>query len=34
MSPPTVFLPDEEAGERFFAFFTAHIRNRNTRRAY
>jgi site-specific recombinase XerD len=29
-----VFLPDEKAGERFFGFFTAHIRNRNTRRAY
>jgi site-specific recombinase XerD len=31
---PAVFLPDEKAGERFFGFFTAHIRNRNTRRAY
>jgi hypothetical protein len=31
---PAVFLPDERAGERFFGFFTAHIRNRNTRRAY
>jgi hypothetical protein len=32
--PPALFLPDERAGERFFGFFTAHIRNRNTRRAY
>jgi len=32
--PPAVFLPDEETAERFFGFFTAHIRNRNTRRAY
>lgn len=32
--PPTIFLPDEKPGERFFGFFTAHIRNRNTRRAY
>lgn len=31
---PALFLPDEKAGERFFGFFTAHIRNRNTRRAY
>ena len=31
---PAVFLPDEKAAERFFGFFTAHIRNRNTRRAY
>ena len=31
---PAVFLPNEKAGERFFGFFTAHIRNRNTRRAY
>ena len=29
-----VFLPGEKARERFFSFFTAHIRNRNTRRAY
>jgi site-specific recombinase XerD len=34
VNPPAVFLPDEKAGERFFGFFTAHIRNRNTRRAY
>jgi site-specific recombinase XerD len=33
-TPPALFLPDKEAGERFFCFFTAHIRNRNTRRAY
>jgi site-specific recombinase XerD len=32
--PPVLFLPDERTGERFFGFFTAHIRNRNTRRAY
>ena len=32
--PPAVFLPDRKAGELFFGFFTAHIRNRNTRRAY
>lgn len=32
--PPAVFLADEKAGERFFGFFTAHIRNRHTRRAY
>lgn len=31
---PAVFLRDEKSGERFFGFFTAHIRNRNTRRAY
>jgi hypothetical protein len=32
--PPTVFLPNEKAGERFYGFFTANIRNENTRRAY
>jgi site-specific recombinase XerD len=32
--PPALFLPDKKAAERFFGFFTAHIRNRNTRRAY
>jgi integrase/recombinase XerD len=32
--PPALFLPNAKAGERFFGFFTAHIRNRNTRRAY
>jgi integrase/recombinase XerD len=34
VKPPAVFLRDERAGERFFGFFTAHLRNRNTRRAY
>ena len=34
VKPPAVFLPDEKGAERFFGFFTAHIRNRNTRRAY
>jgi hypothetical protein len=28
-----VFLPNPKAAERFFDFFTANIRNRNTRRA-
>ena len=32
--PPAVFLPNEKAAERFFGFFTANIRNKNTRRAY
>jgi hypothetical protein len=31
---PALFLPDEKTAERFFGFFTAHIENRNTRRAY
>jgi site-specific recombinase XerD len=31
---PAVFLPSPKATERFFEFFTANIRNRNTRRAY
>jgi integrase/recombinase XerD len=31
---PAVFLPNEKAQERFFGFFTANIRNKNTRRAY
>jgi site-specific recombinase XerD len=31
---PALFLPDARAGERFFEFFTANIRNKNTRRAY
>jgi integrase/recombinase XerD len=31
---PAVFLPSEKAAGRFFEFFTANIRNRNTRRAY
>ncbi len=34
VKPPGIFLRDERAGERFFGFFTAHIRNQNTRRAY
>jgi site-specific recombinase XerD len=32
--PPALFMPDAKAAERFFEFFTAHIRNKNTRRAY
>jgi site-specific recombinase XerD len=32
--PPALFLPDEKTAERFFDFFTASIRNKNTRRAY
>src|SRR5438128_11977346 len=32
--PPAIFLPNEKASECFFGFFTAHIRNKNTRRAY
>src|SRR3954454_699163 len=31
---PAVFVPDEKTAERFFGFFTANIRNKNTRRAY
>jgi hypothetical protein len=31
---PALFLPDAKAAERFFDFFTANIRNKNTRRAY
>lgn len=31
---PPIFLPSPSAAERFFEFFTANIRNRNTRRAY
>jgi hypothetical protein len=31
---PAVFLPNEEAADRFFGFFTANHRNPNTRRAY
>jgi hypothetical protein len=31
---PVVFLPNEKAAERFFGFFTANHRNKNTRRAY
>ncbi len=33
-SLPAMFFATEKASERFFGFFTAHIRNRNTRRAY
>jgi hypothetical protein len=32
--PPAVFLPTEKAAERFFGFFTAHIRNKKTWWAY
>ena len=31
---PVLFLPDARAVERFFDFFTANIRNKNTRRVY
>jgi site-specific recombinase XerD len=31
---PTMFLQNEKASDRFFGFFTANIRNKNTRRAY
>jgi integrase/recombinase XerD len=31
---PALFLPDPRACERFWEFFAANIRNRNTRRAY
>ncbi len=31
---PSLFLPNAEGAERFFDFFTANIRNKNTRRAY
>jgi site-specific recombinase XerD len=31
---PAVFLRDAKSGERFFGFFTAHMQNKNTRRAY
>jgi site-specific recombinase XerD len=31
---PALFLPDAKRAERFFEFFTANIRNKNTRRAY
>jgi integrase/recombinase XerD len=31
---PQLFLPNEKAAERFYGFFTANIRNKNTRRAY
>jgi len=31
---PALFAPDKDAARRFVEFFTAHIRNPNTRRAY
>jgi integrase/recombinase XerD len=31
---PVLFLAEPKASERFWEFFTANIRNRNTRRAY
>jgi hypothetical protein len=31
---PALFLADDEASERFWEFFVANIRNKNTRRAY
>jgi hypothetical protein len=31
---PKLFAPDPEAARRFLEFFTANIRNPNTRRAY
>lgn len=31
---PALFVPNAKAAERFFEFFTANIRNKNTRRAY
>ncbi len=31
---PSLFAPSDQAGMRFLEFFTVHIRNRNTRRAY
>src|SRR5438445_7502070 len=33
-SLPKLFLRSPDSGKRFWEFFTAHIRNRNTRRAY
>jgi hypothetical protein len=33
-SLPRMFLRSQGAGKRFWEFFTAHIRNRNTRKAY
>jgi len=32
LKPPAMFLPDDKTADRFFGFFTANIRNRNTRR--
>ena len=31
---PALFVPNAKSAERFFEFFTANIRNKNTRRAY
>src|ERR1700684_1320944 len=31
---PALFAPDKDAAKRFIEFFTANIRNPNTRRAY
>ena len=31
---PFLFITSEKVADRFFGFFTANIRNRNTRRAY
>ncbi len=31
---PTIFMPNQKAKDRFYDFFTAHIRNPNTRIAY
>src|SRR6266849_5379580 len=31
---PKLFAPDQDAARRFIEFFTANIRNPNTRRAY
>lgn len=31
---PALFVPNPKTAERFFDFFTSHIRNKNTRRAY
>ena len=33
-APPALFLPDAKTPERFWEFFAANIRNKNTRRAY
>ena len=33
-SLPALFAPDAEASRRFIEFFSAHIRNKNTRKAY
>ena len=33
-SVPSLFLRSADSGRRFWEFFTAHIRNRNTRKAY